>query len=399
MLITKVKRIIDFETLLYFFIGIYFVSLFITSTSFYFTVPNIMIYSKSIRYICYFVFSIKIFKDLRIEKKISYNVIFIVLLAIAILFFSKNKDVICTILFLVSIKNMNLRRIIKEVFIIYITLFLCIISLSLLNILSDWIYFRNVFRHSLGFYNPSIAMGTFFVILLMYFYIKKGKTSLIEILVLETLNIMLYVHTDGRVGFFLGSFVLLLMFFSNFSKIRFLFDNKILKVICYVFPIIIYLCVYAILFLYFEKNSFIIKLDVLLSHRLFYAARTIKEFGFSIFGKPVVWYGHGGIEYIDKLKLLNYNYNYVDISYVRMLIDYGYIFSFVILAFYTKLLIESYKTKNYKLIFVIVIILIWSTIEPYIFGIERNVFAIFFAAILDMGKKIDLSKVIKKGGK
>ena len=79
-----------------------------------------------------------------------------------------------------------------------------------------------------------------------------------------------------------------------------------------------------------------------------------------------------------------FEYNFVDNSYARIVFDYGIIFSCLILIGYSFILIENCKKKNYKLVFTIFFVLGWSFIEQYIVDIGKNVFVLAFIPIIQM---------------
>lgn len=97
-----------------------------------------------------------------------------------------------------------------------------------------------------------------------------------------------------------------------------------------------------------------------------------------------------------------FEYNYVDSSYARIVLDYGIIFSVIILIGYTILLVRQYKSKNYWLLFSIIFILIWSFVEQYLVSISKNIFILAFIPLLQYGEiekisyKNEIGRMIKK---
>jgi hypothetical protein len=105
------------------------------------------------------------------------------------------------------------------------------------------------------------------------------------------------------------------------------------------------------------------------------------------------WYAWGGYGYNNTLSnTVKYEYNFVDSSYPRILLDYGVILSMVILCGYSFLLIYFIKQKDLIMFFVFMIILVWSLIEPSIASLPRNIF-IFTCSIL-----LDRYRIFKKDG-
>lgn len=404
MQLQKLKKYLNLEYIVYFCISIYFTTLFCKNTTFYLTISQLPVILKIIRYVCYLVFAYKSLIDWKKSK--SYIIIIVGIISVLIAIFSRNKEIMCTMLFLISIRNLNKDKIMKIIFYIYAVLFFCIINLALFGFLPDWIYYRqHIERHSLGFFNPTIAIGMFFVIVLMYFYIRKQKVSIIQLFALQTLNTLLFTYTKGRMAFVLSTLVILGLYLSTSGWFHKLLNNekskKTIKYFCYLLPVCIYILIYLVIFLYSKNNTFAIEIDKLISNRLLFAYNAIKEYGISLFGVPIDWHGHGGIEYIGGERFANVHstYNYVDTSYVKNLLDHGLLFFACILCSYVWMFIKYEKENDYRMIYVLFIVLIWSIIEPYIFGIEKNIFLVYFSVIFNYGRfnNYKLKKCCKSG--
>lgn len=73
-MLEKIKKIcINTEKLWYFFIGIYIFTLFISSTTILYIYPFLERIIKYIKYICYLVFSLKIFLDWKRRKQYYHS--------------------------------------------------------------------------------------------------------------------------------------------------------------------------------------------------------------------------------------------------------------------------------------------------------------------------------------
>lgn len=106
--------------------------------------------------------------------------------------------------------------------------------------------------------------------------------------------------------------------------------------------------------------------------------------------------GWGGYGYINKEKMKDFKYNYVDSSYARIVLDCGIIFTGVILLLYTIALLNYSKKGKKAECFIILVVLLWCFIEPIIIDIGRNIFVIFLIPLLEYG---NINKIIKKDEK
>ena len=369
----------------------------IDSTAISLLFDNVQKIVKVIRYTCYIVFFIKIIKDLINEKKITWVMVCLTMLVACIWYFSKNKDVIFLVLVLIACRKLEINKLIKISFKVFTVIFLMIINLSLLNIFPDWTYNRgNGLRHSLGFYYPTIAIGTYLSIILMYFYIKRTKCTYMELLVLETINIFLYKYTDGRLSFILISVILLMMGLLKIKLIRGLLRkkwiNSAIEICCYLLPLVMFSIVIILTYLYEMDNNLAIEINELLSNRIEFTEEGFNTFEIKPFGQKINWKGWGGHGYIDTEEINDFKYNYVDISYARIIFDYGIIPTIVILIAYTALFVRSFKRGDYWLLCTLFFILIWSMIEPFIINIGKNIFVMEFIPFLEIGE-IDLIKI------
>lgn len=385
----KIMTYIKSDKFIYFFFSIYITILLLNNTSIFLSNDILLIIIKIIRYICYVAFSVKIFIDWKNGSNITWSIILLGILSILIFLFAHNKNIILLLLALISLRNLNINRLIKITFNIFTFIFLITVILSLIGIFPDWIFYRgNIVRHSLGFLYPTDAIGIYLEIIIMFFYIRKSKSSFTELLVLETINVFLYKYTDGRLSFILISTILGILLLRKFKFIRKLYNyniiQKTLKILCYTLPIVLFISYNCLAVLYLNNNNFAIKINELLSNRLKYTSEAYENYGVSLFGENIEWNGWGGFGYINTDEMEDFRYNYVDSSYARVIFDYGIIFSVIIILAYTLILLKNYK-KNKWLIFSLFFVLIWSFIEQHIINIGRNIFILAFIPILEIG--------------
>ena len=300
MKLKDLKDKITLENIIYIFWGIYILTLMLSSTSIALSNEIFNTTLKNIRYICYIFFSIKIISDWKNGAKITLAFIFMMLLAFIIFISSKNIEIVFTILVLFSLRKLEMNKLIKIALnIIFITYFI-IVSLAILDIIPDWVYYREkVARHSLGFRYATDAIGIYLSIICMYFYLRRNKATKYEIFVLEVINIFFYGYTDGRTSFILISLVLLMLVFSKVNFIKNCFFKikvqKVLKFICYTLPIILFIIFHIMVFLFSTKNNIAIKFDNMITGRVKYAQEAYKKYSINLFGNKIKWYRLGRI--------------------------------------------------------------------------------------------------------
>ena len=403
MSIKSLKNYMLSNNFLYIVTGVYMMTLLLNSVVYYFTIPAFEIIIKIFRIACYLIFMLSILKNWKNGDNITIGMIVFAVLSCVIAIFSKNKDILFLFIFCFAVKNLSIKKIITHTLILYIVTFLIIVSLSLLKIIPDWIFYRGTTqRHSLGFYYSTIAIGIYLSCMLMYFYVRKSKATVMELLLFEGINVFLYKYTDGRLSFILISIILFMMLILKIPKLRQLFKlphmQVVLKYIGYILPISLFTMVILATYLYTKGNPIGFSINKILSGRLLYTKNAFQQYGITLFGQPIDWKGWGGFGYVDTENMVGFIYNYVDISYARIIFDYGIIPTIIILLVYTVALVKSVKEKNYWLFTVLVFVCIWSSIEPYLFNIGKNIFILSFVPIFNFGKikQLDYNSIKSK---
>lgn len=348
---------------------------------------SVMIYIlKGLRYLCYAYFLMVLGVYYR---KISYLDIFVLILGILVFIFSKNQNSITTVLVIISMKNYDMDKIFKISFYAFAIFFTATVLLSLVGIIPDWTYGRGTtIRHSLGFIYPTDCHGFYLATVLLYFASFKEKNKATIIVVLELINIILFIYTNGRLSFILITTILVFMLLLKTKTLKriinAIFKLKVSHIISLVLP---FLFLFLFLFTvnaYKSRNEFGKSINSLLSNRVKYTYEAFQEHEIKLFGENIKWYGWGGYGYDEeKTKDSKFRYNYVDSSYPRILLDYGVVFSIVILISYSIMLIRYKKNSNLIMYFVFVFVLIWAFVEPSLYNLQRNVFVLAFSVILD----------------
>ncbi len=400
----KLKQL-KIEEIIYFFWGIYVLVSFFNMVGIFYASNNCQLVFKLIRYICYGAFITKMFIDWKNGEKVTFSILALFLVSIAIAIFAKNRSIFFIIIILIALRKMDFDRLIKIALKIYMTSFLLVVSLAILNIIPNWEFSRgNMPRYALGFIYATDAIGTYLAIILMFFYIKKDKATNIELLVLELINVFMYSYTNGRLSFILISAMLFIQFVSKIQFIKNIFYGKVvqkcLKVVCHTLPVVLFLGFHLLVIMY-ANNSFIAnKVNRIISDRIKLTYQAYRKNEVNLFGNDIKWYGWGAYGYKELEEGEEFVYNYVDSSYARLILDYGIIFSCMVIYAYREVLVRSYENKNYWLVFVILLILGWSFIEQYIVSLGKNMFILSFIPLLEMGeiKRLSYSNISKNMG-
>ena len=140
-----------------------------------------------------------------------------------------------------------------------------------------------------------------------------------------------------------------------------------------------------------------VQMNEVFNNRIVLASEAYKNYDSKLFGQKIDWKGWGGYRYKTE-KEKNYKYNFVDNSYVRLELDQGFIYAALIILLYIATIVHFYRKNEYYQLLVVMIVLIWSCIEPYIIVVTRNVMCVtlVYSLILEKGKSLLYKKIFKE---
>ncbi len=121
-------------------------------------------------------------------------------------------------------------------------------------------------------------------------------------------------------------------------------------------------------------------MNTLLSSRLSIAQSSIKLYGIHLFGQNIHWVGWGGWGHTQTQ--LSGVYNYVDTSYLKLLLDNGLIVWFVIMLGWTITSVKAYKTNNRYLLFALAFLAVYCLVEQWLMNLGANPFVIYLALFI-----------------
>ncbi len=252
------------------------------------------------------------------------------------------------------------------------TSFLCIfILLSLTGLVTDYVFDPNSrMRHGLGFTWTTTAPIIYFYTMLCYIYIKREKISYLGYLIMECVNFWLYKMTDTRMAFVFSSFFLLFFAIERSMKNRWRFWRLFERLYCIV-PSIICTASLILYWCYDSSNDVWRKLNELLSNRLYLGKEAILNYGIHVFGQNIRWVGFS----IRRPTMAEaVGYNYVDCSYLQLLLEYGVLFLIAVIGIYTVAIYRAVKVQDYYLVWILLIVLLFGITEPRLMNFTFNPF-------------------------
>ena len=350
-------------------------------------VSLINIFTKMARYVAYILLAFKVICS-NIYNRKWIKLFLDVSCVIAISFLgSFNKTIIFYLLIFIAACNVEENYIIKiSCAVQSVILFVCVIG-SRIGVIKDYVrQDGGRIRHFLGFSWTTTGAILFVFILLQYIYLKKGKLSIWEDIIALGISLYLYKMTNSRFAFLISivTIIIFAIYRLNVNNGRFI---QKLKGVFIASPVVV--AIFAILLhaFYNPQNTIYFQLNKLLSGRLALGQNAMSKYGISLFGKDIEWIG------FNMEETLKGTYNYVDCSYVKILLDHGILFLSIVLLAYAYMLKKSIQKKQYYYTWILMIIMVFSITEPRLFDITFNPFIVLTLA----GQKLIVDKDVKRG--
>ena len=380
----KEKYLSRGEFLFFIALAIYMLAKTIELSSVFYEVSMMPSIMKILRYISYAIIFVKLLYDAKyLESEMLKIVAVILILGIISLNFGNN-ILFCSFLFIIAARNLNVEKLIKAAVYIQILLTICMAGLSYFGVITDWTYDlegRN--RHSLGYLYPSYISSIFFYVTLAYLFIRRKKVRFLEVVFIGFINVIIFHLTDSKTSFAMVFLAVIVLWVMKFHKKR--LERGFLSKLLYVYSIP-FIAVISILacYLYNEGNRILVLINSFINNRLIMGHNALLEYGLSLFGKRISWTGYGGLGYLSSS--LQDEYNFVDCSYVKILLDYGVIFFIIMILGYMLVAKRAIEKNDRYMCMCILFMCIYSMIEPRIIEFGFNPFVLTLSALF--GKNI-----------
>lgn len=235
-------------------------------------------------------------------------------------------------------------------------------------------------RHALGFTHCMLASHFGLFAGMIYIAIRRRMTVIAAGIILLANGILFYL-TDGRTDMYLSVlFVILAFVFGNLGER--LKGERIIAVLAAAVPFLSLAVSIAICKMYTFGDAKWDKLNLILNNRLLLGHRGIATYGFTLFGQKIKWIGASSL-YYDPSAI----YNYVDNSYLMMMLDYGTVFILCYCIAMSYLLYVLLRQKETMLAVCILVTLAFGLINPQSMYLTYNPFLVLLSMVFYSGKR------------
>ena len=337
---------------------------------YYLIITTIGTHSRLLRKIAFWLFFAKIVLT-KYTKKEFIAVLILSLLGYLNCKYSGNTELILSLSMILSLKNVDLKKVFKACFFSTITMVVILGLLSIFKITGQLEITQNFgrggveTRYCFGYHHPNQWAHVVFLILLFGALAFWERLDWKRILLLAGVNVVSYVLAASRTamicGFVLLIFVLFYKYGGSIAKNKTL--NYFIALSCaLVWPVIVYLAT-SMSYQFYEKTNF------LFTGRL----RMAKEY----MGKytPSIW----GMQIPDELE----SGSVLDLGYIRFLLEKGTLVYFLMVVFIIALGIYAVKKEKYQIMTGLVCITLYGIYENIAISmVPANVLMVYLSYII-----------------
>ncbi|MDD1406666.1 hypothetical protein PSA85_04645 [Limosilactobacillus reuteri] len=353
----------------YFIFGSFF--LLQQTTYFKIMIPNFFTYVVVV--IVTFILMLKETGDLITTKKMHLTIpglimaIFFLALSAKEMSNSSGSVFLLTCILIFSARDIKLDSILKPFLLFSSFIFVITLFSSKIGLIQNMISYQHRWRSSMGFSYVSFAAQLCFYFVLAYVVYRNTKLSYREIFFLFFIVLFIYYKTVTASPFYLS---MVMLFYSLIRKLvgkKYSGSRILRKIAPFTFVIapllLLWICYKAPTSLYFKIND-------LVNGRLELSKNGLSTFGVHPFGQKVHF------TTLDIFGNFSSNYNFIDSSYIQLIVIYGVIYTILILLMLFFTMKYIVKTRNEFLIVAMILISIHSMFDPQLLVLWYSPFAL-----------------------
>lgn len=312
-------------------------------------------------------------------KQLLIVLVFFIVMSIV----SKNRDGLLDInvlLLVFSARDIDFKKLLGT-FSLATFLVLCLtIFASQKGIISNM--FMNAdggYRFSLGFNYVSFASQRLFFALCSYLMFRGKRISYLELLALLLATIYMYQQTSTTSPFYLSILILIYVLFSiKIFKKDFIIDNLLIKKTSnYGFILALVIILY---FCFYSSGNLFHFVDQFTHNRLRLSVSGFQNFGVSWLGQPI------SFSTLDIFGNFTSNYNFIDSSFVQLLVIDGLIVSAFMMFVLTKMMGYFISIKKDIVLACIGIMIIHGMFDPQMLVLRYSPLVLFISRLFIMNE-------------
>lgn len=257
---------------------------------------------------------------------------------------------------ILAARDVDFTYILKTFLLFSSLIFIITIFSSKLGIIPNMLSYQHRLRESLGFSYVSFPSQLCFYFILAYIVYRNNKILYRELFCLYLLDQFVYIKAVTTSPYLLSILMIMYGVLKKWRRKDVIIENKYLSLFS-IFSFVIapcilfWICYKAPAWLFYKVNS-------LVNGRLVLGVNGINQFG-------IQWWGHE-VHYItlDIFGNFDSNYNFIDSTYIQLLVNYGIIYTLFILFLFVLLMWILVKEKQDIILMAMILISIHSMFDP-----------------------------------
>lgn len=288
-----------------------------------------------------------------------------------------NKQLLPVVLFVYSAAGIRFEKILKVTFIVQTAIMVLTVAGSQLGLIRDLMWYEGErARHSLGYDYCGYPAHLLLFMTLMWVCIRK-KAHFIDCAVLLAVNYVMYLLTDSRTDFYLSVLGIAGFFVWERTPRLKAADRARNFLSRFGFHIACVLSI-AVHWIYDPQNPVWLRMNQTLNNRLQLGYDAIHEYGFSLFGENIKWYGQGSLR-SDPTRV----YNYVDCAFLKETLTFGLLFLCLLAVGYYLAGRKAERRGDILISWAVLISLAYSVINAHLCVLTFNVFILLLSAAFE----------------
>lgn len=333
---------------------------------------------KAVRYSCYAAAVVKICHDVRTPKGLAAAAILMAAGGLTA-FCSGDRSILFIFIMMTAAAGTDAQRMLKCIFTVRTLILLITVLLTEAGVTEDYLFdATDRVRHSLGFTWTMLAPTVFLFVVMCYVNIRRERMTLVEVLLIGAVNIWLYEMTNTRSVMLVCMVYIVWTFLMGLrlrAKKRSTAGKEMpaqrprrnWRMVLTAVPTLCCITAIALHACYSPLNPVMEFLNRKLSGRLKLGYTAMGRYGITWFGQPITWIGWSRRR-VESL------YNYVDSSYLQILLNMGIVMLCVIVFLYSYMIFRAVRENNLYMVLTLIMICVLCMVEPRLAQPEFNPF-------------------------
>lgn len=322
-----------------------------------------------------------------------FNMLIFSILTIVAAYFSRNYSLVILWIMVIGANNIDFEKIIRVFLIASVILLLGTLIASKYGLIMNFTYTRNgKIRNSFGANYPTDFGAHVLYIVLAYIYTLRGKLDIKRGLLVLLVGFFVIDQTDARLDAYLIIIVAIVFFIYNIA-VNSIQGNSKLSIIAYIMAFsvpVAFVSSNLLTYVYTPFNNIMYKLNILFSARLVLGKQAFVRYPIKFFGQYIQQIGAGGYNgYMSSSLGNNYNYFFIDSSFVNMLLSYGILFSGYLVILISLRLVTKVKQGDYVLVLIFIFVTISSVVDQHFLEVAYNPFTLFIFSSMLYNKDVE----------